>query len=101
MATLTHRDQRQNLPGNCLRRWTVRCIHERFGDIYELEKDHPVLKDYVVTIPPGGKTDALVECAITWEFKGKTIKTRGLDSDQTVAAIKGTIRMLKYYRIDK
>jgi (R)-citramalate synthase len=63
--------------------------------IYDrLEKDHPVLKDYVVTIPPGGKTDALVECAITWEFKGKTIKTRGLDSDQTVAAIKGTIRML-------
>ncbi len=63
--------------------------------IYDrLEKDHPVLKDYVVTIPPGGKTDALVECAITWEFKAKTIKTRGLDSDQTVAAIKGTIRML-------
>ena len=63
--------------------------------IYDrLEKDHPLLKDYVVTIPPGGKTDALVECAITWEYKGKTIKTRGLDSDQTVAAIKGTIRML-------
>jgi D-citramalate synthase len=63
--------------------------------IYDrLEKEHPVLKDYVVTIPPGGKTDALVECAITWEFKGKTFNTRGLDSDQTVAAIKGTIRML-------
>ena len=59
-----------------------------------LEKEHPVLVDYVVTIPPGGKTDALVECAITWDFKGKTFKTRGLDSDQTVAAIKGTIRML-------
>jgi D-citramalate synthase len=63
--------------------------------IYDrLNKEHPVLKDYVVTIPPGGKTDALVECAITWEFQGKTFKTRGLDSDQTVAAIKGTIRML-------
>lgn len=63
--------------------------------IYDrLEKEHPVLKDYVVTIPPGGKTDALVECAITWDFKGKSFKTRGLDSDQTVAAIKGTIRML-------
>lgn len=63
--------------------------------IYDrLEKEHPILKDYVVTIPPGGKTDALVECAITWEFKGKTFKTRGLDSDQTIAAIKGTIRML-------
>jgi D-citramalate synthase len=63
--------------------------------IYDrLEKEHPVLKDYIVTIPPGGKTDALVECAITWDFKGKSFKTRGLDSDQTVAAIKGTIRML-------
>lgn len=63
--------------------------------IYDrLKKDHPILKDYIVTIPPGGKTDALVECAITWEFKGKTLNTRGLDSDQTIAAIKGTIRML-------
>lgn len=63
--------------------------------IYDrLEKDHPILKDYIVTIPPGGKTDALVECSITWDFKGKTFKTRGLDSDQTIAAIKGTIRML-------
>jgi len=31
---------------------------------------------------------------ITWEYQGKTFKTRGLDSDQTIAAIKGTIRML-------
>lgn len=63
--------------------------------IYErLEKDRPILKDYIVTIPPGGKTDALTECAITWDFKGKSFKTRGLDSDQTTAAIKGTIRML-------
>lgn len=59
-----------------------------------LEKDRPILKDYIVTIPPGGKTDALTECAITWDFKGKAFKTRGLDSDQTIAAIKGTIRML-------
>ncbi len=64
-------------------------------DIYdELKKPRPILKDYIVTIPPGGKTDALVESVITWDFKGKAFKTRGLDSDQTVAAIKGTIRML-------
>jgi D-citramalate synthase len=63
-------------------------IYDRLG------KAHPVLKDYIVTIPPGGKTDALVECMITWDYKGNTIKTRGLDSDQTIAAIKGTIRML-------
>jgi D-citramalate synthase len=63
--------------------------------IYDrLDKKHPVLKDYVVSIPPGGKTDALVECSITWNYEGKTIRTRGLDPDQTVAAIKGTIRML-------
>jgi len=63
--------------------------------IYDkLEKRHPVLVDYIVTIPPGGKTDALVECMITWDYNGKIIKTRGLDSDQTVAAIKGTLKML-------
>ncbi len=60
----------------------------------QLGKSHPILTDYIVTIPPGGKTDALVECMITWDYKGKTFKTRGLDSDQTIAAIKGTIRML-------
>jgi len=63
--------------------------------IYDkLNKKHPVLVDYVVTIPPGGRTDALVECMITWDFEGQTYKTRGLDSDQTVAAIKCTTRML-------
>ena len=63
--------------------------------IYDrLDKKHPILKDYVVSIPPGGKTDALVECMITWDYNGKQFKTKGLDSDQTVAAIKCTIRML-------
>jgi D-citramalate synthase len=63
--------------------------------IYDrLKKKHPVLTDYVVTIPPGGKTDALVECMITWDFEGNIIKTRALDPDQTVAAIKCTTRML-------
>jgi len=63
--------------------------------IYDkLGRKHPVLTDYVVTIPPGGRTDALVECIITWDYKGKTMKTRGLDSDQTVAAIQCTTRML-------
>jgi D-citramalate synthase len=63
--------------------------------IYDkLKKKHPVLTDYVVSIPPGGKTDALVECMITWDYDGKLIKTRALDPDQTVAAIKCTTRML-------
>jgi len=54
----------------------------------------PVLLDYIVTIPPGGKTDALVETIITWDFGVKIIKTRALDPDQTAAAIKATIKML-------
>jgi D-citramalate synthase len=63
--------------------------------IYEkLDRKHPLLTDYVVTIPPGGKTDALVECMITWNYEGHIFKTRGLDPDQTVAAIKCTTRML-------
>lgn len=54
----------------------------------------PLLTDYVVRIPPGGKTDALCETIITWNWKGKEFKTRGLDSDQTIAAIKATQKML-------
>lgn len=60
----------------------------------ELDRTHPILKDYAVSIPPGGKTDALVECLITWEYEGRVFKTKGLDSDQNIAAIKCTLRML-------
>lgn len=59
-----------------------------------LGKKHPVLEDYSVTIPPGGHTDALVETTILWNFQGKQFKTRGLDADQTEAAIQATIKML-------
>lgn len=54
----------------------------------------PNLVDYTVRIPPGGKSDALCETIITWEHNQKEFKTRGLDSDQTVAAIKATEKML-------
>jgi D-citramalate synthase len=60
----------------------------------KLGKKEPILIDYMVTIPPGGQTDALVEAVITWELEGKEMKTRGLDPDQTVAAIKATMKML-------
>jgi len=53
-----------------------------------------MLTDYAVRIPPGGKTDALCETVITWSINGKEIKTTGLDSDQTVSAIKATQKML-------
>lgn len=59
----------------------------------EVGKTLPKLVDYSVSIPPGGKTDALVETLITWELD-REFKTRGLDSDQTAAAIKATFRML-------
>ena len=54
----------------------------------------PVLIDYVVHIPPGGKSDALCESIITWRSAEKEFKTHGLDSDQTVSAIIATQKML-------
>ncbi len=54
----------------------------------------PMLTDYAVRIPPGGNTDALCETIITWNINDKDTKTRGLDSDQTVSAIKATQKML-------
>ncbi|TCO10876.1 alpha-isopropylmalate synthase regulatory domain-containing protein [Natronoflexus pectinivorans] len=70
--------------------------------IYEsLNLEHPVLTDYWVSIPPGGKTDALVETVITWDFKGQEFKTRGLDADQTEAAIKATLKMLNIIESDE
>lgn len=59
-----------------------------------LDKKRPQLVDYVVTIPPGGKTDALCHTTITWELDNRQFKTNGLDSDQAIAAIKATIKML-------
>ena len=65
-------------------------------DIYKntLGRPFPILTGYYVTIPPGGRTDAFVQAVITWSFNGKTFRTRGLDADQTCAAIKATIKML-------
>jgi D-citramalate synthase len=71
------------------------AISKAMWKIYKkLDKSTPELLDYVVVIPPGGKTDAFVQTIITWKFNDKVFKTRGLDGDQTVAAIKATIKML-------
>ena len=69
-------------------------IYDRLG------KEHPMLTDYWVSIPPGGKTDALVETVITWQYRGIEFKTRGLDPDQTEAAIKATLKMLNMIESD-
>ncbi len=63
-------------------------IYDRLGKCY------PKLTDYQVKIPPGGHTEALVETAISWDYNGHNFRTRGLDADQTEAAIKATIKML-------
>lgn len=63
-------------------------IYSRLG------KNIPELTNYTVYIPPGGRTDALVQTTIGWKFKNKSFKTRGLDADQTVAAMIATERML-------
>ena len=55
----------------------------------------PRLADYQVRIPPGGKTDALVETTITWDVSPeKKLITTGVDSDQLAAAIVATEKML-------
>ncbi len=54
----------------------------------------PALIDYEVHIPRGGNTSALTECIITWSNEGKELKTRGVDSNQVLAAVKATLRMI-------
>ncbi len=71
----------------------VRKIYSR-----RLKREIPVLTNYSVSIPPGGRTDALVHTVITWNNHGHTMKTRGLDADQTEAAIQATIKMLNSYQ---
>ncbi|MCH5328244.1 MAG: 2-isopropylmalate synthase [Coprobacter sp.] len=60
----------------------------------QLKRPFPMLTNYTVDIPPGGRTDALVQTVITWEHNGHAFKTRGLDADQTEAAIQATVKML-------
>lgn len=69
----------------------INALHK----IYSSQKmELPSLTDYAVRIPPGSNSDALCETIITWEQEGKEFTSRGLDSDQTVSAIKATEKML-------
>ncbi|MDD3079601.1 MAG: alpha-isopropylmalate synthase regulatory domain-containing protein [Paludibacter sp.] len=71
------------------------AVSKALYKIYKkLGKPTPELLDYQVVIPPGGQTNAIVQTIITWQFNGKVFKTRGLDGDQTVAAIKATEKMM-------
>lgn len=70
----------------------VRALRKVYKET--LKRKFPMLTNYAVSIPPGGRTDAFVQTVITWSFEGKVFRTRGLDADQTEAAIKATIKML-------
>ena len=70
----------------------VRAVRHIYRD--RLNRHFPWLSNYVVTIPPGGRTDALVQTTIEWVFGEKTYRTHALDADQTEAAIKATIKLL-------
>ena len=59
-----------------------------------LNRTFPILANYSVTIPPGGRTDALLQTVISWHYNDGILRTRGLDADQTEAAIKATFKML-------
>ncbi|HER24554.1 MAG TPA: 2-isopropylmalate synthase [Candidatus Atribacteria bacterium] len=62
----------------------------------------PSLLDYTVNIPPGGKTDALVQCTITWGWQNhKTFITKGVNPDQVLAAIEATEKMLNIIAFQK
>ena len=67
----------------------VRIIYKQ-----QLGREFPMLTNYTVDIPPGGRTDAFVQTVITWNYHDHTFKTRGLDADQTEAAIQATVKML-------
>lgn len=69
----------------------VRALRKIYTD---LGRPFPMLTNYSVSIPPGGRTDAFVQTVISWNYAGLDFKTRGLDADQTEAAIKATVKML-------
>ena len=69
----------------------VRALRRIYSD---LGRPFPMLTNYSVSIPPGGRNDAFVQTIISWNYAGVDFKTRGLDADQTEAAIKATLKML-------
>ena len=70
----------------------VRAVKKIYKE--NLNRHFPMLTNYIVNIPPGGRTDALVHTTISWEYNGHQFKTRGLDADQIEAAIQATLKML-------
>ncbi len=71
--------------------------------VLEYDMKIPQLTDYRVRIPPGGKTEALVETLIRWNDPKEKINffTVGVDSDQTAAAVIATEKMLNIVAHEK
>ena len=74
----------------------LRYIYKKY-----LNRTFPILAIYQVSIPPGGRTDALVQTVISWHYNEGILRTRGLDADQTEAAIKATFKMLNIIESNK
>lgn len=65
------------------------------GPLEKIGLKRPELMDFEVRIPPGGETSALTECFISWrDSQGKTLRTRGVSSNQVIAGIQAALRML-------
>jgi D-citramalate synthase len=54
----------------------------------------PELVDFELRIPPGGKTSALTECSVTWADGDEQFTTRGVNTNQVLAGIGATLRMI-------
>ncbi|MBZ5697391.1 MAG: 2-isopropylmalate synthase [Acidobacteriia bacterium] len=61
----------------------------------------PELVDYRIGISRKGTSEALTEATITWRSEGKLFSTRAVDSDQLVAAMNATMRMLNYVELKR
>lgn len=63
--------------------------------LQQFELELPTLTDFEIRIPPGGKTNALTECFISWTcLNGQILRTRGVHSNQVYAAVHATLKML-------
>jgi D-citramalate synthase len=63
--------------------------------------DIPELVDYRIGISRKGTSGALTEATITWRTDGRLFTTRAVDSDQLIAAMHATMRMLNYVELKR
>jgi D-citramalate synthase len=63
--------------------------------------DLPELVDYRIGISRKGTSGALTEATITWRSDGRLFTTRAVHTDQLVAAMNATLRMLHYVELKR